>query len=152
MNGLRFDEFGNVVKSKVFIVWGSPASGKTTYVRNNMSLGDLVVDLDNIKQAISMADKTSASDHLLPVALQLRELLYQLIEQRNIECDNVWIVAGLPQKEEREQLRVRLDAELIFIDTSKEECINRAMNDKERKDKNIQMQIIEKWFKKYYYD
>ena len=39
-------ERGFVKKQKqVFIVYGSPLSGKTTYVRQNMEVGDLVVDL-----------------------------------------------------------------------------------------------------------
>jgi len=54
-DGFMFDEGGNVIPKpiKVYIVYGSPASGKTTYVRDHMSDGDMVVDLDMIGQALS---------------------------------------------------------------------------------------------------
>ena len=152
MQGLRFNADGEIERTQVFIVYGSPASGKTTYVRKHMQPGDLVVDLDLLKQSISMADKTDASVRLLPIALAMRETLYQLIEQRQIDCDNVWVIGGLPNYDEREALRRRLDAELVFIEATKEQCIERAMNDPERKDKDIQVKVIEKWFKKYFYE
>lgn len=152
LNGLRFDENGNVVPQNVYIVWGSPASGKTTYVREHMQLGDLVVDLDLIKQAISMTDKTNASDNLLPIALTLRDTLYLLIQRREIQCDNVWIIAGLPRREQRDALKVRLDAKLVFVQATKEECIERALKDEERTDKDKQLFIIEKLFKQYHYE
>lgn len=38
---------------QVILVCGPPASGKTTFVRNHMVPGDIVVDLDAIMQAIS---------------------------------------------------------------------------------------------------
>jgi predicted kinase len=152
MNGFRFDEFGNVVKQNVYIVWGSPASGKTTYVRKHMSDGDLVVDLDLIKQAISMSDKTSTSDNLLSTAIAVRDTLYNLISERRVQCDNVWVIAGLPTREQREALRIRLNGELVYMEATKEQCIERAINDKERKDKDKQIYIINKWFKKFFYE
>jgi predicted kinase len=152
VNGYRFDENGELIKSNVFIVWGSPASGKTTHVRNNMKNGDLIIDLDLIKQAISMQEKTEAPDNLLNIAISIRETLYNIVEKKEFNCDNVWIVASLPKHEDREKLRQRLNAELIHIDTDKNECIRRAHKDNERKDKEKQEKLINKWFKAYYYE
>jgi len=73
MKGYKFDKNGSLVPVDVYIVWGSPASGKTTYVKKHMEGGDLVVDLDLIKQSISMKEKTTAGDNLLNVALSVRE-------------------------------------------------------------------------------
>lgn len=54
LNGIAFDEEGNVIKqSNVFLVCGSPASGKTTYVTENKSSRDLVIDLDYICAALA---------------------------------------------------------------------------------------------------
>lgn len=41
---------------EVIIVCGAPASGKTTYVKNNMTIGDLVIDLDAIRCAIGFVE------------------------------------------------------------------------------------------------
>ena len=152
MQGNKFDAEGNIIQSHVYIIWGSPASGKTTYVKQNMMQGDLIVDLDLIKQSISMSNKTETHDQLLNIALDIRELLYKKITDRNFQSQNVWVIASLPKAEERKQLQHRLKAELVFIDTAKAECINRATKDQERNDKDIQMQIISKWFNSYYYD
>ena len=150
VTGLRYDDGGQLMHTKVYIVYGSPGSGKTTYVRKHMRPGDLMVDLDYLSQAISLADKTGAYQNLMPTALQLRECLYQLIERRQVDCESVWIVAGLPKKSEREQLAQRLNAELVYIDTDKDECIKRAMADDERKDKDVQLRIIRNWFRVFF--
>lgn len=147
--GLKFNENGELMQTEVFIVWGSPASGKTTYVKNNMQPGDLIVDLDLIKQAISMCNKTSAPDNLFNIAKGIIEYIYTLVENRNTNCDNVWVIAGLPRKKERLDLADRLKAKLIHVDTSKNDCINRAYKDSERLDKNMQIRIINKWFEQY---
>ena len=147
--GVRFDEQGEVVSMRVVIVWGPPASGKTTYVRKHMTVGDLVVDLDLIKQAISMAGKTEAGDNLLPTALRIREMLYQLVARREVGCDTAWIVASLPRRAEREELKLRLRAELVQMRASMQECISRALADPERLDKELQARIIERWFSQY---
>jgi hypothetical protein len=116
---------------RVVIVWGSPASGKTTYVRENMIPGDLVVDLDYLKQAISLQPKTSPLPNLMDVSLSIRSHIYDLISKReSIKAETVWVVAGLPKLKDREYLFSKLRAnEIIRIDTSKEYCIKRAMED-----------------------
>ena len=151
MKGYRFNNTGDMVPIEVTIVWGSPASGKTTYVRKQMEQGDLVVDLDLIKQSISMANKTDAGDNLLEVAMKLRDHLYDQIRNREVEGGNVWVIAGLPKKEEREKLRCYLKADkLIHIQATYDECISRANGDKERLDKEKQKRIIDKWFDQFY--
>ena len=142
-----------MVEIDVFIVWGSPASGKTTHVKNHMENGDMVIDLDLIKQSISMKEKTGADDNLLSVALSVREHIYDLISKRDVNCDNVWIVSGLPYKEEREALENRVKAtKLIHIQATQQQCNDRALGDSERKDKERQLELIEKWFKQYHYE
>lgn len=147
--GLYFDEEGNMCAIKKYIVHGSPGSGKTSYVRQHKENGDLVVDLDLIGQAISMEGKTSLPYNLLGTALQVREFLYQTIEELDLNCKTVWIVAALPKRAEREELSERLHAELVHIDTGEDECMKRAMNDPERKDFELQKKIISEYFSKY---
>ncbi|MBS4191200.1 AAA family ATPase [Bacillus sp. FJAT-49705] len=133
---------------KVYIVWGSPASGKTTYVKKHMHVGDMVVDLDYLKQSISLAGKTNTGDNLLNVSLSIREHIYSLIEYRELmRCNNIWVVAGLPKQIDREYLFNRLRAtDIIHIHATREECVQRAINDDERSDKDLQLLIINKWF------
>jgi len=151
--GYKFNEQGEMIPIDVYIVWGSPGSGKTTYVKEHMQEGDLVVDLDYIKQSISLSNRTECKDNLLDTAIKIRELLYDLIGKREVDTDNMWVIAGLPTMEEREQLVHRIKAtEVVFIETTEKKCINRAMNDRDRKDKDTQIEVINKWFKQYNYE
>ena len=134
---------------KVYIIYGPPAAGKTTYVRQNKKANDLVVDFDLIKQAITMNRKTENAGKLHRVAEGIREYLYKEIETRSVECENAWVIGAFPKAAERQQLAERLNAELIFINTSYSQCISRAMKDDERTDKELQLRIIDKWFLNY---
>ncbi len=136
-------------RQKCYIVYGPPAGGKTTFVKANKQKGDLVVDLDYLGTAISLDDKLALPDNLLPAVFALRECLYGLIENRRIDCKNIWIIAGLPRKGERMMLRNRLGAELIYVGAEYEECVRRAELDEERKDKRKAREIIGKYFARY---
>ena len=153
-----FDDEGNMCKkemitemeTKVYIVYGCPGCGKNTYIKERMTKGDMVIDLDLIAQAIGLQMKAETPEGLIGTALRIRDHMYNLVASRDIKCGKVWIAAGLPNKKEREELnhRVRAD-ELIFIDINKKDCIERIMNDPERINKIKQIEIINKWFKEY---
>lgn len=149
-DGFMFDEGGNVIPKpiKVYIVYGSPASGKTTYVRDHMNNGDMVIDLDLIGQALAMSN-THTPESIFPTVLKIRDFLYEIISKRDIETDCVWVVAGLPHREEREKLKAKLHAELIYIESTVNDCLQRAMRDDDREDKAKQRRIIEYWHKSY---
>lgn len=146
-NGLCFDEDGNVVQKKnVFIVWGAPASGKTTYVKEQKGKYDLVVDLDYIMCALSLEQGKNYSEDALPFALDIRDYIYQMIQERRHFFENMFIVSTLPKKEQREALAKRLNGTLIHINTGEEECLKRARRDTERKNKELQYKIIKEFF------
>ena len=120
---------------QVIVVCGPPASGKTTYVRNNMVPGDMVVDLDAIMQAISFQEqRTNATKDLLPVALELRKYLYRIIDEHRVHAFRCWIIECLPKQEDRDDLQERFCAEVVEMQASYRECIDHAMRDPQRKD------------------
>ncbi|MBR1701933.1 MAG: hypothetical protein IJ716_08255 [Lachnospiraceae bacterium] len=133
----------------VFIVYGAPASGKTTYVKKHKKTNDLIVDFDLIKQSITMNDKTEDVGCLFDIAEHIRQYLYQIIENRMVKCENAWIIGLFPKAADRNEIAKRLRAKLIYIKASEQQCIARAMHDDERKDKELQLRIIEKWFVSY---
>lgn len=150
MNGMYIDEKGQLRKQKIVVVHGAPGSGKTTYVKEHMEKGDLVVDFDLIKQSISMCDKTEIPDTLLGVAESIRETIYKLIEDKKVDAKTIWIIASLPTRKQRSDMKSRFNAdEMIHIDTNIEECIEHILNDEERKDKEKQMILIDKYFGYY---
>ena len=110
----------------IYIIYGAPCSGKTTYALERMSTNDIIVDLDMIYEMLTGQDGHEHSDGLRFIAFKIRDTLYDIIKTRYGRFNDAYIVAGLPHKGEREALARRLGAELVHIDTSEEECIKRA--------------------------
>lgn len=142
--GLYFDADGMPQKRKIYFVWGAPAAGKSTYVSEHKQDGDIIVDLDRIKWAIG----GYGYDNSLSLALDIRDHIYNLIEQEDTKLDAraVWVIETAPRKQEREETIAKLKAQEIHIDTDIETCIERARGDSNRKDKQLAIAIIERYF------
>lgn len=110
----------------IYIIYGAPCSGKTTYALERMSTNDIIVDLDMIYEMLTGQDGHEHSDGLRFIAFKIRDTLYDIIKTRYGRFNDAYIVAGLPHRGEREALARRLGAELVHIDTSEGECIKRA--------------------------
>lgn len=147
-NGLWFDENGQPQSQKIYLVYGPPASGKTTYVSQHAYDDDLVVDLDKISFAVNCTGSRKA-DNLLNVAMAMQEQAYRLIAKGEVDSRQIWIIACLPNKQEREQLISRLKAEPILMETSRDECLARAHADISRTDKELQVKLINKWYEQF---
>ena len=135
---------------RVFIVYGSPLSGKTTWVHDNAGKNDLIVDLDSIYQAVSINDRYEKSGRLSSVAFAIRDKLYEIIKYRDGKWIDAYVITGAPLRMDRERLEQRLRATSIFIDTPKEVCLqrlkDRAMSTKAREQWK---EYIEDWFEHY---
>lgn len=117
------------VQKQVFIVYGSPCSGKSTFVQSVATEDDLIVDLDSIWQMISVNDRYSKPAALKSVVFQLRDSLYDIIKYRSGKWHNAYVITGGALKGDRERLQQRIGAdELIHIDTSMEDCLRQLMN------------------------
>lgn len=110
----------------IYIIYGAPCSGKTTYALERMSNNDIIVDLDMIYEMLTGQDGHEHSDGLRFIAFKIRDTLYDIIKTRYGRFNDAYIVAGLPHRGEREALARRLGAELVHIDTNEGECIKRA--------------------------
>jgi len=148
----RFNGGGHKRKEKsVYIVYGPPMSGKITYVIENMEPGDLVVDMDRLYQAISLRPTYDKPDNLKYNVFSIRSHIIDNIKSRYGGFRAAWIVGGYPEKFIREKLAEDLGAELIFVDTSKELCIDRLQccSDYRADHKDEWKQYIDKWFEDY---
>lgn len=143
---MYFTSSGEYRQSKVYLVCGAPASGKSTYVDQHKKDGDLIVDLDLLRQALGAPHKTSQL--FTELLLAIRETIYKEIVAEHINCENIWVISGLADSDERQRTAHRLNAEIVFINTPYEECLRRAENDSTRKDKVTQKYIINKYFDK----
>jgi hypothetical protein len=130
---------------QVFIVYGSPLSGKSSWVNENMSEGDLVIDIDNIWECVSGQPRYVKPNRLKGVVFAVRDNLLESVKYRRGKWNSCYIIGGYPYKAERERLCDMLGAREIFIDTPYEECVKR-LNRCEDRDKKLWEQYIGDWW------
>ena len=135
-------------KREIFLIYGSPLSGKSTYVQNIIEPGDLIVDIDRIWECISGLPNHTKPPKLNAVAFGLKNNLLDMVRYRTGRWDNCYIIGGFPLISERERICKELGAREIFIDTPKEICLQRLEASEDR-DKEAYRKYIEDWWRKY---
>lgn len=136
--------FGN--KKNVYIIYGSPLSGKTTLVKELMRHGDIVLDLDSLWQAITMQDRYTKPSNVRFNVFKMRDDLLDQVKKRYGNWYDAYIIGGYPDKYERERLVDELGAELIYVESTKKECIERVESDGRGR---VWIEYIEDWWEKY---
>ena len=129
-------------------MYGSPLSGKTTYVNSVARSSDLILDIDKIWGAICIASNYVKPNCLASVALGVRDYLLYCIRVRRGKWQNAYIIGGYPLVSERERLIKATGARAIYIESTKEECLERLEKDKQR-DKAEWRKYIETWWERY---
>lgn len=129
-------------KRTVYIVYGSPFAGKREYVNKVKVEGDLIVDIEEIWNCIG-----GKHNRLKGVVFSVRDNLLECIKYRRGKWLNAYVIGGYPLISERERLAKELGAELVFIDTDKDECINRLMQSD--KDIDLYLEFINDWWSKF---
>ena len=136
----RFEGFSQ----SVYLVYGSPCSGKTTWVNANANNDDLILDIDRIWDCLCNDGQRTKPKRLKANAFGVRDCLIDQIKTRTGRWRNAFVIGGFPLRSDRERLCDLLRAEPIYIEASKEECLERA-NQKPDGWKDY----IEDWFDSY---
>lgn len=133
---------------KIFLVHGSPLSGKTTFVKQNKYKGDLVIDLDLIWMCLTGGELYDKPDRLKSLVFDVRDLLTDRVRTRCGNWRNAYVIGGYPLVSERERLLKRLGAEDIYIDTEREECERRLAACDDGRDKELWKKYIADYWDK----
>lgn len=136
--------FGN--KQNVYIVYGSPLSGKTTAVRQMMQYGDIVLDMDALWQALTLQPGYIKPKNVRFNVFAVRDNIIDQIKRRYGQWYDAYIIGGYPEKYERERLAKELGAELIYCEATKEECLERR---KKSGKPEIWDEYIIDWWERY---
>lgn len=107
---------------KVFIVFGSPASGKTTWVNDVAGTDDLILDLDKLYEAIN----NYRSPKLYSNVMQLWNTMIDMVKTNNGRWSKAYVILANCRTVER--LQNMLGGEVIHISTDKKTCYERAEN------------------------
>lgn len=141
---------GFIYKPKtVYLVYGAPMSGKTSYVESVREDGDLIVDIDNIWQCVSGCKRYVKPPRLTSNVFGVRDALLEQVKFRRGKWENAYVIGGYPLSGERERLIKTLGAREIFIDTSKEECLERLRRCEDGRNFSDWERFIDDWFRKY---
>lgn len=114
---------------KVYLIHGSPCSGKSTYAASVSGPGDIILDMDAIWACISAQDSGGhfcRDERLRHNVFKIRDCMLDMIKTRYGEWANAYIIGGYPRIMERERMATLYGAEIIHIDTPKEICLQRA--------------------------
>lgn len=133
---------------QVFLVYGSPLSGKTSWVKENMNEGDLIVDIDLIWACISGLDNHTKPGALKQIAFRMRDVLIDSVKYRLGNWGNAYIVGGYALQAERERIARELRARLVYIESTREECHERLALCNDR-DKEEYSKYIDEWFERF---
>lgn len=132
----------------VHIICGCPGSGKTTYMQNRKQDGDMIIDVAWIYGAISGSQGPTKETKLLPYMIAIRDMLYDMIQQR--DDVSVWILAGAPLAEDREALSNRFGVDVMLMDKTRQQCIDQVEQDDRRQDDmQFFLWLVNDWFDRY---
>lgn len=133
----------------VYLVYGCPLSGKSSYVKERAGMHDLVIDIDAIYTAISNNPPYIKSGRLFECMEAVRQALLDCIKYKRGRYVNAWIIGGFPFKGERERIAAEYGAEEVFIDCTKDEALARLQAVQDGRDIQEWTKYIETWHARY---
>ena len=134
----RFEGF----KQSVYLVYGSPCAGKSTWVNNVALEDDLILDIDNIWECICLSDKYNKPNRLKLNVFGIRDTLLDQIKTRTGMWRNAYVIGTYPLRTDRDRLCNLLKAKTIFIDEDINTCLSRAKTEEWK-------EFIKEWFELY---
>ena len=117
----------------VYLVYGSPCSGKSSWVKSVARDDDLILDIDKIWDAICIGGwekKTGRGKRLLPNVFGIRDCIIDQIRTRTGTWRSAYIIGGYPLRTDRDRLCDLLKAEPIYIEATIAECLERAKTER----------------------
>lgn len=123
-------------RQQVVLVCGPPCSGKTTFVRTNAGPEDMIVDYDDIRQALS-GSRYQANP---AVDAKAAELWAAQLEVRH--PGTTWLVWAAPTRGQRAMMRRRFDCQVLLMRAGLDECLERARAERPP----TYQQAIVRWF------
>lgn len=135
----------------IYLVYGCPLAGKSTYVKERAGIHDLVVDIDKIYACISNNPPYIKSNRLYDNMKAVQDALLDCIKYKRGKWVNAFIVGSMSYafKAQRERFCIEYEAEAIHIDTDRETCLSRLEQIADGRDKAEWKKYIETYWERY---
>lgn len=146
------ERFGfGAVKSekKVYLVTGASCSGKSSFVKERLEPNDIVLDIDDIWEAVSGQPRYTKPNAIKQIVFATRDEIKKQISMGAGSWRNAYIIESLPNAKDREREANKYRAfnvEVITMQATKEECLDRLV--KNPNGRNVK--DYEKYIKEYY--
>lgn len=148
----RFNGTAVAVERKVYIITGASCSGKTSFVKEHMREGDIVLDIDDIWQILSGQPRYTKPNALKTIVFNTRLALKEQIAKGAGTWRNAYIIESLPlatdRKREAEKYKAH-NVEIITMEASREECLNRLYTMPNGRDIKAYEEYINNYFDDY---
>ena len=148
----RFNGVAVAIERKVYIVTGAACSGKTTFVREHMREGDIVLDIDDLWETLSGQPRYIKPNAIKPIVFNTRALIKEQIAKGAGTWRNAYIIESLPlatdRKREAEKYKAH-NVEIITMEASREECLNRLYMMPNGRDIKAYEEYINDYFSDY---
>lgn len=131
----RFEGF----RQEVYLVYGAPCSGKTTWVNEVANDDDLILDIDKLWEAVCKSDREHKPNRLKANVFGLRDCLLEQIKTRTGKWRNAYVIGTYPLRTDRDRLCGLLNAKPVYIEADEAECIERAPTEEWK-------QFVREWF------
>ena len=141
------DNFNTYSRQQVYIVYGAPLSGKSSWVQENKVEGDFIVDINNIWESVT-GEKNSKPARLKGVVFKIRDTELEAVRFRLGKWRNAYIVGGYALSSERTRLCKELGAREILVEATQEDCVRR-LDDLSYLNRDEWISFIADWFDKY---
>lgn len=127
------------------IVFGRPGSGKTTWAKENLKHGEILIDLDLIKSDITGKPLYHSDENDHGLAIRHRNTILSRLSKTNGKC--LIVLTGETKRQRDWWVKKIQPYQVHTMDTPVKVCIDRIKNDKRRPNQVKQRQIstIENW-------
>lgn len=147
----RFNGNGQSTKfeRKVYLITGPSCSGKTSFVRERIQEGDIVLDIDDIWQMVSGMPRYIKPNKLKNVVFNIRNEMKKNIAGGVGYWRNAFILESLPVATDRKNEAERYKAhsvEVIVMEATREECLKRLYSDPQGRDIKKYEEYINNYF------
>jgi hypothetical protein len=136
-------------RREIYLIYGAPLSGKSTYLNEVKQPGDVIVDVDAIRKCVSGEALHKIYPTHNSIVFGIRNFMLDAIKTRKGNWHRAYVVGGYPLESARKRLCLELGAQEIFIEATKEECFERLEADADNRDVEAWRGYIDDWFEQY---
>lgn len=133
---------------RVFVIYGPPGAGKSTFVENNAKKGALILDFDKLVSSITNIPTHRKPEHLLKFAWEARDAILNQLDKTE-DPITAWIIDSGFKRSKIDEYIARYGAKVFVLETPELVCIQRVDADLNRDMSTDWQGLIRLWWSTY---